>query len=68
MDLNQIVQLLIILVLLGVAIWGVDTIKIIATPIKQMIMVLLVFVAVLFVMRSFGLLDGLATIRVRRHT
>ncbi len=58
-------QFVIVLVVLGVLLWAVNRYIPMDATIKKILNVVVVLVAVLFVLRAFGVLDSMSGIRVR---
>ncbi len=59
------IQFVIIMVVFGVLLWAINTYIPMDATIKKILNVVLVLVAVLFVLRAFGILDSLSGIRLR---
>ena len=59
------VDLIVVLVVVGVLLWAIQQFPAIDPTIKQIIRVLVVVFAVLYVLQMVGLISGFNTIRVR---
>lgn len=62
----MLIQIIVALVLLGLALWVIDQVPIDAT-VKRIIHVIVIVVAVLWVLQVFGLLGGVEPIGVWRR-
>jgi type IV secretory pathway TrbL component len=58
------IQLVIVLVVLGVLLWAINTYIPMDATIKKILNVVVVIVAVLFILSAFGILGSLSGIRV----
>jgi type IV secretory pathway TrbL component len=58
------IQLVIVLVVLGVLLWAINTYIPMDATIKKILNVVVVLVAVLFILSAFGILGSLSGIRV----
>ncbi len=59
------VQLVVVLIVLGVLLWAINSYIPMEVTIKKILNVVLVLVAILFVLGAFGILDSISGIRVR---
>ena len=58
------IQLVIVLIVLGVLLWAINTYIPMDATIKKILNVVVVLVAVLFILSAFGILGSLSGIRV----
>jgi small-conductance mechanosensitive channel len=58
------IQLVIVLVVLGVILWAINTYIPMNATIKKILNVVVILVAVLYVLTAFGLLGSLSALRV----
>ncbi len=61
-----IIQLLVILIVVGVGLWLINTYIPMSRPIKTLINVVVIVLAIIFVLNAFGILDGFWNYRMAR--
>jgi hypothetical protein len=59
------INIIIILVVVGVALWAINTYIPMAKPVKTILNVVVVIVLVLWLLQTFGVIGSLNSIRVR---
>jgi hypothetical protein len=59
------INIIIILVVVGVALWAINTYIPMAKPVKTILNVVVVLVLVLWLLQTFGVIGSLNSIRVR---